>query len=46
MAAATNIEQGAAAVYRCIRKKRDFGTQLQNFSCAKERPKLSEKGDI
>lgn len=43
MAAAANIEQGAAAVYRCIRKER-FWNSVAEFLLCKRKAKIVGEG--
>lgn len=43
MAAAANIEQGAAAVYRCIRKKR-LRNSVAEFLLCKRKAKIVGEG--
>lgn len=43
MAAAANIEQGAAAVYRCIRKERLWNSVAEFLLC-KRKAKIVQEG--
>lgn len=44
MAAAANIEQGAAAVYRCIRKKRLWNSVAEFLPCKSKAKIVGEGG--